>query len=118
MDARGHRGFTTYQKCTVALHQMGYKTTSDAWHGYLQMSERIARKDMYKFCQRGDHCHQIVALEAIASHDLWIWLAYFDFACSNNDLNVLDQSPLFSDIESGVAPDSSFEINGGEYKYG
>ncbi|XP_076927395.1 uncharacterized protein LOC143590946 [Bidens hawaiensis] len=67
---------------------------------------------------RGDHRHPTVALEVVASQDLWIWHVYFGVACSNNNLNVLEQSPLFNDIESGVAPDYSFEIDGVKYKYG
>ncbi|XP_076894530.1 kinesin-like protein KIN-14I [Bidens hawaiensis] len=42
IDARGRRGFTTYQKCTAALRQMGYGTTSDNWDEYLRMSKRTA----------------------------------------------------------------------------
>ncbi|XP_076881329.1 uncharacterized protein LOC143529406 [Bidens hawaiensis] len=136
MDTRGRRGFTTYQKCTAALRQMGYGTTSDAWDEYLRMSERTARERMLGSLDcmhwewfncptswrgqymRGDHRHPTVALEAVASQDLWIWHAYFGVAGSNNDLNVLEQTPLFNDIESGVAPDSSFEIDGVKYKYG
>ncbi|XP_076905869.1 uncharacterized protein LOC143561770 [Bidens hawaiensis] len=51
MDARGRRGLTTYQKCTAALRQMGYGTTSDAWDEYLRMSERTTLESMCKFCK-------------------------------------------------------------------
>ena len=40
---------------------------------------------------RGDHDRPTIILEATASHDLWIWHAYFGVARSNNDLNVLNQ---------------------------
>ena len=37
-------------------------------------------------------------LEAVASADIWIWHAFFGVAGSNNDINVLKQSPLFTEV--------------------
>ena len=53
----------------------------------------VAWKGQYT---RGDHGVPTVMLEAVASHDLWIWHAFFGVAGSNNDINVLNQSPLFT----------------------
>ena len=57
-------------------------------------------------CQftRGDKGTTIVILEAIASHDLWIWHAFFGCAGTLNDINVLDCSPVFDDVEQGNTP--------------
>ncbi|KAJ0429180.1 putative harbinger transposase-derived protein [Helianthus annuus] len=44
---------------------------------------------------RGDHQYPTVMLEAVASQDLWIWHAFCGPAGSQNDINVLQQSPLF-----------------------
>ncbi|XP_071740280.1 uncharacterized protein [Rutidosis leptorrhynchoides] len=52
------------------------------------------------------------SVEAVASHDLWIWHAFFGMAGSNNDINVLNFSPLFNTIKDGTAPPSPFEVNG------
>ncbi|KAI3507883.1 hypothetical protein L1887_22878 [Cichorium endivia] len=57
-------------------------------------------------------------LEAVASHDLWIWHAFFGVAGSNNDINVLNESPIFNDILTGKAPDCPFVVNRNEYKHG
>ena len=57
-------------------------------------------------------------LEAVASANLWIWHAFFGVAGSNNDINVLNQSPLFNDVFSGIAPDVQFEVNGVRYTKG
>ncbi|GJZ75142.1 ALP1-like protein [Tanacetum coccineum] len=38
-----------------------------------------------------------IILEAVASHDLWIWHAFFGVAGANNDINFLDNSLLFDD---------------------
>jgi hypothetical protein len=39
--------------------------------------------------------HPSMILEAIASHDLWIWHAYFVLLGSCNDINILQRSPIF-----------------------
>jgi len=44
---------------------------------------------------RGDYGVPTIVLEVVASQDLHIWHAFFGVAGSNNDLNVLNQSPLF-----------------------
>ncbi|KAI3683838.1 hypothetical protein L1987_84353 [Smallanthus sonchifolius] len=68
--------------------------------------------------QRGDHPHPTLMLKAVASYDLWIWHAFFSVAGANNDIKVLDQSPIFDDIIDGVAPGSSFIVNDVEYEHG
>ena len=55
---------------------------------------------------RRDHGpNPFILLEAIASQDLRIWHAFFGVSGSNNDIDVLDQSPLFNDIKQGIAPE-------------
>ena len=53
---------------------------------------------------RGDQGVPTIILEAVASHDRWIWHAFFGVAGSNNDINVLNQSTLFVDQLRGEAP--------------
>ncbi|KAL6883427.1 hypothetical protein ACP4OV_010841 [Aristida adscensionis] len=53
---------------------------------------------------RGDHGVPTIILEAVASQDLHIWHAFFGMAGSNNDINVLNQSPLFIEAIKGEAP--------------
>ncbi|XP_023737121.1 uncharacterized protein LOC111885062 [Lactuca sativa] len=66
----------------------------------------------------GHHGSPSLVLEVVASQDLWIFHAFFGVAGSNNDVNVLDQSPIFNDILNGKAPDSPFTENENEYTYG
>jgi hypothetical protein len=47
---------------------------------------------------RSDYKKAIVMLEVVASHDLWIWHAFFGTAGSNNDINVLNQSTIFTEV--------------------
>ncbi|KAK4737341.1 hypothetical protein R3W88_001038 [Solanum pinnatisectum] len=42
-----------------------------------------------------------IILEAVADYDLWIWHAYFGLPGTNNDINVLESSHLFSNLASG-----------------
>jgi hypothetical protein len=59
-----------------------------------------------------------IILEAVASNDLWIWHAFFGLTGSHNDINVLQQSPLFAKLCEGEAPEVNFSINGHDYKMG
>ncbi|KAK9074011.1 hypothetical protein SSX86_006606 [Deinandra increscens subsp. villosa] len=67
---------------------------------------------------RGDHPKPTVILEAVASQEMWFWHAFFGVAGSNNDINVLNQSTLFTDELKGIAPKAPFIVNGREYKRG
>ncbi|XP_052620854.1 uncharacterized protein LOC128126780 [Lactuca sativa] len=89
-DARGRMSFSSIQKCAAALRYLGYDIAFDASDEYLKVSERTA----------------VVCVD------------WFSASGSNNDLNVLGQSPLFNDIWPGKAPDMTFTVNGHAYKYG
>ncbi|XP_021972042.1 uncharacterized protein LOC110867222 [Helianthus annuus] len=67
---------------------------------------------------RGDHGHPTLILEAVASQDLWIWHSFFGLPGSLNDLNVLYQSTIFSDVVNGIGPDTRFTVSGIEYRRG
>jgi hypothetical protein len=66
----------------------------------------------------GHHGVPTMILEAVASHDLRIWHAYFGVAGSNNDINVLNKSPLFIRELKGEAPRVQFNVNGSRYDRG
>ncbi|KAL3322167.1 hypothetical protein AABB24_039676 [Solanum stoloniferum] len=59
-----------------------------------------------------------IILEAVADYDLWIWHAYFGLPGTNNDINVLESSHLFSNLASGIAPPAHYVIQGKEYDMG
>ena len=67
---------------------------------------------------RGDQKVPTIILEAVASHDLWIWHAFFGVAGSNNDINVLNQSTLFMKELKGQAPRVQYMVNGNQYNIG
>jgi hypothetical protein len=66
---------------------------------------------------KGDYGVPTMLLEAVASQDLHIWHAFFEVAGSNNDPNVLNESPLFYALK-GQAPWVQFSVNGNEYNTG
>lgn len=66
----------------------------------------------------GHHGVPTVILEAVALYNLHIWHAFFGVAESNNDINVLNQSPLFLEAIKGEAPQVQFSINGTQYNTG
>jgi len=59
-----------------------------------------------------------IILEAVASYDLWCWHAAVGIAGSNNDLNVLDRSPLWMSWARGERPTLQFVMNNRLYEYG
>ena len=62
------------------------------------------------------HIHKLtIILEAVASYDLWIWHAFFGFPESNNDINVLEQSHIYSELAQGRTPTINYLINGHDY---
>ncbi|XP_071694270.1 uncharacterized protein [Rutidosis leptorrhynchoides] len=61
---------------------------------------------------RGDHGYPSIMFEAVASYDGWFWHAYFGPVGSNNDINVLNQSDLFTELLAGEAPPCTFTVNG------
>ncbi|CAL2276432.1 unnamed protein product [Prunus armeniaca] len=54
-------------------------------------------------------------LEAVASFNTWVWHAFFGVAGSQNDLNVLGQSPVFNDVLRGHSPQIMYRINNTVY---
>ncbi|CAL2276573.1 unnamed protein product [Prunus armeniaca] len=50
--------------------------------------------------------------------DTWVWHAFFEVAGSQNDLNVLGQSPVFNDVLRREAPKITYEVNNTVYQTG
>jgi hypothetical protein len=94
-EACGFPGMFTSMDC---MH-WEWKNCPVAWQG--DFGDRNGRKS--------------IILEAIASEDLHIWHAFFGLLGSNNDLNVLDCSPLVESLLTSIARDRHFSINGCDY---
>ena len=95
------RGFPGMLGSIDCMHWK-WKNCSVAWKG--QYSSYI--------------CEPTIVLEAVTSFDLWIWYTFFGLPGSDNDINVLERSPIFSELEQGCAPVVNYSINGHEYTMG
>ena len=76
----------------------------------------------WKNCPKADHGTYLgkekeptVVLEAVATHGLWLWHAFFGLPGTLNDINILDWSPLFQKAQDGTAPVVSYNVNGNTY---
>ncbi|XP_072074187.1 uncharacterized protein [Arachis hypogaea] len=96
------RGFPGMLGSIDCMHWQ-WKNCPNAWKG------------MYMSGYRGV---ATIVLEVVASSDLWIWHAFFGVSGSNNDINVLDCSPVFDDILNDRAPEVNYTINGNNYTMG
>ncbi len=95
------RGFPGMLGSIDCMH-WGWKNCPKQWHG------------MFK----GHVKEPTMILEAVASKDLWIWHAFFGLPGSNNDINVLQRSPVFAKLAEGEAPEVNYSINGHHYTMG
>ncbi|GKD62389.1 ALP1-like protein isoform X1 [Tanacetum coccineum] len=64
-----------------------------------------------QFVRRDHGPNPFTLLEAVASQELRIWHAFFGVVGSNNDINVLYQSPLFNDLKIRRAQDIPIVAN-------
>ncbi|XP_047965720.1 uncharacterized protein LOC125210193 [Salvia hispanica] len=131
-------------KCMVALRQLAYGTTTDMFDEHLHVGDTTGRECLAKFCEsvvdafdttylckpnvedswkgqftngyRGTHPTMI--LEAILDHRIWIWHAHFGMAGSNNDINVLNTSSLFTEQCNGNGLLIEFTTNGRQHHMG
>ncbi|XP_047978936.1 uncharacterized protein LOC125220844 [Salvia hispanica] len=76
----------------------------------------VAWRGSYTSGHKGTHPTFI--LEVVADYRLWIWHAYFRVPGSNTDVNVLNNSNLFSEVLNGKASAINFIANNRQYKMG
>ncbi|XP_074367392.1 uncharacterized protein LOC141707871 [Apium graveolens] len=84
---------------------------------------RVAEVDEWESLQinherKMDIMDKLCPFFGVASSDLWIWHAFFGVVGSNNDINVLDRSPVFDDLLQGRAPKVNYTINANNYNMG
>ncbi|KAI5315998.1 hypothetical protein L3X38_045174 [Prunus dulcis] len=114
-----------------ARYQEGYRKDVERCFGILQARWAIIRGATRLFDEKWKNCptawqgdygnrkgQKSIILEAVAGFDTWVWHAFFGVAGSQNDLNVLGQSPVFNDVLRGEAPNITYEINNTIYQTG
>jgi hypothetical protein len=50
-DATGKLGFTSYKKCSAAIHMLAYGVVGDLIDEYLRMSKTTCLESMNKYCK-------------------------------------------------------------------
>nr|KAJ0201749.1 hypothetical protein LSAT_V11C600336680 [Lactuca sativa] len=109
--ARHIKGFSLIQKCTTTIpitlvYERRYLckptiynvyqlyTVHESNYGFPRMVGSIDCMHWdWALCPNawhGDHREPTIVLEAIGSHDLWIWHAFFRLAGAKNDINILN----------------------------
>lgn len=97
-EERGFRGMLGSIDC---MH-WEWKNCPTSWHGQYTGKEK----------------YPTIILEAVATHDLWIWHCFFGLPGALNDINVLDRSFVFDNFLTGEAPKVSYVLNGHQYDMG
>ncbi|GKC24038.1 zinc finger, CCHC-type containing protein, partial [Tanacetum coccineum] len=105
-DATGLPCFSVIMKCTSAIRQLAYGVTPDALDEYLQMGDHCAR-DSLIVCTENEEIAQKNGMGNL-----------LEVAGANNDLTVLNNSPLFDDLLDDIAPVAPFERNGVTFEKG
>jgi hypothetical protein len=73
-----------------------WKNCPTGWHGMFQ----------------GKSTKPTIVMEAVTSQDLWIWHSFIGAPGSNNDINIVDKSPLVPRWLQGPAGRFSFQVDG------
>ncbi|GJW83220.1 ALP1-like protein isoform X1 [Tanacetum coccineum] len=132
-DAVGKTGISALVKCTSAIRQLAYAAVPDSLDKYLQIGEKTSRDCLMHFCNGVIELYgerrpiQTDVKKLYAFHDnkhgfpgmisnidctKWPWAQYpqayrAQFSRgSNNDVNVLRQSPVLNDLKVGKAPEA------------
>ena len=70
------------------------------------------------FFGTGKESKPTITLEAVVDARLWFWHAFFGTPGCQNDIVILDRSPLLVDLMHGNSPEVSFVCNGTTYNHG
>ncbi|XP_057724101.1 uncharacterized protein LOC130940069 [Arachis stenosperma] len=144
VDATGRRGLSPLQKCTAAIQMLAYGVAADAVDDYVRIGESTTIECLEKFVEGVISVFQDEYLRKPNPNDVqrllqmaegrgfpgmlgsidcmhWQWKncpKAWKFSGSNNDINVLDRSPVFDDILNDRAPEVNYTINGNNYTMG
>nr|GEX16127.1 hypothetical protein [Tanacetum cinerariifolium] len=132
-DAVGKTGISALVKCTSVIRQLAYGAVPDSLDEYLQISEITSRDCLIAFCNGVMELYDEEFLRRPMQTDVeklyafheekhgfpgmigsidctkWQWAqfpkAYHAQFRSNNDVNVLRQTPILNDLKVGKAPE-------------
>ncbi|XP_028094240.1 uncharacterized protein LOC114294314 [Camellia sinensis] len=103
---------------TSAMRILSYGVAADAVDDYIRIGESTAIQSLQQFCNSVIEIFGPEYLRSPTPADIARLLAIGEvrrMPGSHNDLNVLDRSPLFSDLAQGKTPPVHYTINGRSY---
>ncbi|GKE18132.1 WAT1-related protein isoform X1 [Tanacetum coccineum] len=146
INAVGRCGISVLVMCTFAILQLAYNAIPDSLDEYLQIGNKIARDCLVGFCNGimelyGDDYlrkstqtdveklytfheekHEFSGMIGSIDYTKWPWAQCPTGLCcqfwSNNDINMLCQSPLLNDLKETKGPEVPFVANDVNNKWG
>ncbi|XP_057425265.1 uncharacterized protein LOC130718659 [Lotus japonicus] len=121
VDAVGRQGLSPLQKCTAAIRMLAYGSPADSVDEYVRIGESTAIECLKNFVEGVCAVFGETYLRRPNQEDITRLLQWGEsrgFPGSNNDINVLNQSPVFNEVLSGNAPMVNFSVNGTMYNMG
>nr|XP_015890757.2 uncharacterized protein LOC107425294 [Ziziphus jujuba var. spinosa] len=132
VDTAGRVTLSPLPKMIAAVQMLAYGCPADLLDEYVQIGESTAIESLKRFCDaiigvfeeqylrkpNKDDVARLLKEEIMVSQNLWIWHAFFGMAGTNNDITVLDRSPLFDDLIKDIAPPCNFVLQGHRYNMG
>ncbi|GJZ13792.1 hypothetical protein Tco_0549022 [Tanacetum coccineum] len=107
-DDVGKVGISALVKCTYAIRQLAYAAVQDSLDEYLQIGEKTSRDSLMHFCNGVIELYGEEYLRRPTQTDVEKLYAFHEnkhgFPGSNNNVNVLRQSPVLNNLKVGKAP--------------
>ncbi|XP_020254084.1 uncharacterized protein LOC109831156 [Asparagus officinalis] len=121
-DGLGRMRLSPLQKVTAIFRMLAYGLPADATDEYVKIGESTAIESMTKFCRAMVEIFAERYLRTPNANDiarlLYIGKNMGFQECTNNDINVLESSNIFSNLAQGIAPPAHYVIQGKEYNMG
>uniref|UniRef100_A0A0D3B850 DDE Tnp4 domain-containing protein n=1 Tax=Brassica oleracea var. oleracea TaxID=109376 RepID=A0A0D3B850_BRAOL len=135
VDAAYKEGIFPLAKCTTAMRMLAYGVAADAVNEYIKIGGTTALECLRRFCKGVIQLYEHEYLRAPTQDDLqrilhvsemrgfpgmigsidcmhWEWKnCPTAWEGTLNDINVLDRSPVFDDVEQGNTPRVKFFLN-------
>ncbi|CAN6720372.1 unnamed protein product [Malus baccata var. baccata] len=119
-DAFGAMGLLPQQKIIAALRMLAYGAATDQVDEIMRMGQSTILESLMRFCLAIESIYTVEYLRRPTHMDLQKFLKKGEMRGfpgmigsidSQNDLNVLAQSPVFNDVLQGKAPKVTYEVN-------
>ncbi|GKB05379.1 WAT1-related protein isoform X1 [Tanacetum coccineum] len=119
-DVVGKAGISPLLECTFAIRQLAYDVVLDSLDEYLQIGDKTSHDCLMAICNGVRKLYGEEFLRKPTQTNVKKLYAFHEekhgFPGSNNDVNVLHQSPVLNNLKVGKAPEVPFMANDVNYK--